>query len=254
MNASKKKSRKHDSRPVDDDLSSHAHRQLIGVVGLLLPPLLWLIAAWRPVEEVWPQWDLLSSVSAYYYTGAVSVFSGALFALAIFLFSYQGYRNEHHRRDRIAATIAGIAAILVAFFPTEAPKDFTAFPWWIEPMKYIHYSAAAALFCSFIFFSIFQFPRSNLKKEEFQLDKQVRNGIYYFCGAAIVVCLLWVVIASIMDGPIFWPETGALEFFAISWLVKGRVDKTAVTASKQTLHYARHPRELANDVRSAIRR
>jgi hypothetical protein len=253
MNASKRKTRKHDPKPENDDLSSHAHRQLIGIIGLLLPPMLWLIAAWRPLEGS-NRWDLLGSVSAYYYTGAVSVFSGALFALAVFLFSYNGYRNEHHRRDRIAAIIAGIAAILVAFFPTEVPEGFEMLPWWTQPMKIIHYSAAAALLCSFVFYCLFQFPRSNLKIEEFPRDKQIRNGIYYLCGAAIVICLLWAAIAAIMEAPIFWAETGALEFFAISWLVKGRVDKTAIAAGRQTLLYARHPQQLVNNVRSAIRK
>lgn len=253
MNAPERKTRKRDPKPATDDLSSHAHRQLIGVIGLLLPPMLWLIAAWRPVEQA-NRWDLLGSISAYYYSGAVSVFSGALFALAVFLFSYQGYRNEYHRRDRIAAVIAGIAAILVAFFPTEAPKNFEAPPWWTQPMEYVHYSAAVALFCSFVFFSLFQFPRSNLKKEKFPRDKQVRNGLYYFCGSAISACLLWAAIASIMGAPIFWAETGALEFFAISWLVKGRVDKTAAAAGRQTIRYARHPQQLVSDVKAAIRR
>ena len=38
-----------------DDLSSYAHRQLIGYIGLLLPLLLYLIAGWRPVHGM-PRW------------------------------------------------------------------------------------------------------------------------------------------------------------------------------------------------------
>jgi hypothetical protein len=47
-----------------DDLSSHAHRQLIGSLGLSLPLLLWLIAAWRPTAPL-PRWRPLDSVSDY---------------------------------------------------------------------------------------------------------------------------------------------------------------------------------------------
>lgn len=261
MNAPKRKTHKHDPKPESDDLSSRAHRQLIGIIGLLLPPMLWLIAGWRPVDES-QRWDLLDSVSAYYYTGAVSVFSGALIALAVFLFSYRGYHNKHQRRDRIAAIIAGIAAIFVAFFPTESPCgfpvknpcNFPLLPWWTTPTGWIHYSAATALFCSFIYFALVQFPKSNLTREEFSWDKQVRNGIYYFCGTIMALCLLWVAIAIFKEAPIFWAETGALEFFAISWLVKGRVDKTAIAAGRQTMHYARHPQELVSNVRSAIQK
>jgi hypothetical protein len=100
-----------------DDLSSHLHRQLIGYLGMTLPFLLWVIAGWRPTEGL-PRWGLLTSVSAYYYTGSVAAFVGILVALAAFLVTYRGYKNEQNRRDRIAAIIASVAAIGVAFFPT----------------------------------------------------------------------------------------------------------------------------------------
>ena len=68
-------------------LAGNAHRQLIGYVGLLLPVLLWLITGWRPIDGLQP-WKPLTSVSAYYYTGAVAAFTGMLVVLALFLFSY----------------------------------------------------------------------------------------------------------------------------------------------------------------------
>lgn len=77
-----------------DDQSSNAHRQLIGLLGLMLPPLVYLIAGLRPTQGL-PSWQLLSSISAYYYTGAVAAFVGILIALAVFLFTYSGYDNEY---------------------------------------------------------------------------------------------------------------------------------------------------------------
>jgi len=56
-----------------DDLSSHLHRQLIGWVALTLPFLLVIIAGWRPTAKL-QRWDLLDSISAYYYTGALAAF------------------------------------------------------------------------------------------------------------------------------------------------------------------------------------
>jgi len=50
----------------------------------MLPLLLWVIAGWRPTTGVQP-WELMSSVSAYYYTGAVAAFVGILVSLAVFL-------------------------------------------------------------------------------------------------------------------------------------------------------------------------
>ncbi|MCX6068017.1 MAG: hypothetical protein NT121_20070, partial [Chloroflexi bacterium] len=224
----------------------YAHRQLIGYVGMVLPPLLWLITIWRPtgVKDQVP-WAPLSSISAYYYTGAVSVFAGCLVALALFFFAYRGYNNEYGHRDRVAAFIAGLAAIVVAFFPSEAPIGLSEPSWWTVAMKNMHYAGAVFLFGSFIFFSLFQFPRSAENPEKLSADKQSRNRIYIFCGVAMVLSMVWVIVAIFMNASIFWPETLALEFFAVSWLVKGRADQTAIAVGKRTLHYGRHPRQLA---------
>ena len=236
-----------------DDLSSYALRQLIGWMGVVLPALLWLIAGWRPTEGL-HRWDLLGSVSAYYYTGAVSAFVGMLIALALIFFSYRGYNNKYRRRDRSAAIIAGAAAALVAVFPTGAPSNLPEPLWWTPLTGRIHIISAVVLFGAFIFFSLFQFPKSKVKRgETIPREKRVRNWIYKFCGLAMVACMLWAGIALITDAPIFWPEALALEFFAVSWLVKGRAPFTAVAAGRRALHYGRHPGQLVSEVQSAIR-
>ena len=234
-----------------DDLSSHAHRQLIGSIGLVLPVVLWLISGWRPLGE--HPWVPLSSVSAYYYSGAVSAFAGMLVALALFLFTYRGYDNKYSRRDRVAATIAGIAAVLIALFPTGAPADSLKLSWWTPRTGTIHLISAAFLFGSFIFFSIFQFPISSAEKTKpLPWDKKLRNIIYISCGVAIALCMVWVIYASFKGAPIFWPEVLALEFFAVSWLVKGRVYATVAAAGKRSFYYMRHPRKLVKEVQNAV--
>jgi hypothetical protein len=222
----------------DDDLSTHGHRQLIGGVGLVFPILLWLIAGLRPTGA--QPWIPLSSISAYYYTGAVSAFAGMLIALALFLFTYKGYANKYYRRDRFTAILAGTAAVLVALFPTQAPDNMMAPFWWTTRTGTIHLTSAAILFGCFIFFSLVQFPLSSVEKgKPLPREKKVRNTIYFSCGVAIAVCMLWVIYAVFTDAPIFWPEALALEFFAISWLVKGRAYTTVVVAGRKSLHYAR---------------
>ena len=216
--------------------------------------LLWVIAGLRPTAGLEP-WRILRSVSAYYYTGAVAAFVGVLIALAAFLFTYRGYDNKDRRRDRVAAIIAGVAAVVVAFFPTAAPRGLPEPSWWTLTIGIIHYVAAVVLFGSFIFFSLFLFTKSNLKPgQRAPWDKRARNGIYLLCGVAMVGCVLWALGAWLMDGPIFWPEALALEFFAVSWLAKGRADRTAINAGRRTLHYARHPGELVHRARNTIRR
>ena len=238
--------------PEPDDLSSYFHRQFIGSLGLALPVLLWLIAGLRPTDGL-PRWKVLSSVSAYYYTGSVAALVGILIALAVFLFTYRGYDNEHRRSDRIAAIVAGIAAVSVAFFPVEAPSDSLAPSWWTRWTGTLHYASAVVLFGAFIFFSLFLFPKTKVKDgEPLPRDKRARNRIYLSCGVAMLACMVWAGSALLARASIFWPEALALEFFAVSWLVKGRADWTAVAAAKRTLHYGRHPRQLVSDVWSAI--
>lgn len=239
--------------PEPDDLSSHAHRQFIGGSGLVLPLLLWVIAGLRPTPPL-PRWALLNSVSAYYYSGAVAAFVGILIALAVFLFTYRGYANQYHRRDRVAAVVAGGAAVLVAFFPTAAPEGLSAPSWWTTRTGITHYGSAVMLFGAFTYFALFLFPKSKVKKgEPLPPDKQTRNRIYLVCGVGMVAALAWAAVAAATRRPIFWPEALALEFFATSWLVKGRADRTLVAAGQRTLYYGGRPGELASKIRSVLR-
>jgi len=236
-----------------DDLSSHGHRQLIGWLGLALPVLLWVIAGLRPTEGLEP-WALLASVSAYYFTGAVAAFVGVLVALSVFLFTYRGYDNASHRWDRLAAIVAGSAAVLVAFFPTEAPPGVKAPLWWSPRSDTIHAAAATCLFGAFIVFSLFLFPKSGRPAgAPVRAAKRVRNGIYILCGVAMLACVAWVWVAKTRGAPIFWPESLALGFFAVSWLAKGRAHQTAATAAARVLHYGRHPVRMLASLRSSVR-
>jgi len=222
----------------EDDLSNHLHRQLIGYVGLLLPVALWLMAGLRPAAAFQEHpWKPLNSISAYYHTSAVPVLSGGLVALALFLFAYRGYKNEYRRRDRAAAIAAGIGALLAALFPGKAPGAVPRPLWWSDLVGQIHFVGAILLFGSFVFFSFFQFPRSSAGKlnlfkcprtgtQELDVGKWVRNWLYIACGVAISACLVWSLSAVIAHTSLFWAEALALEFFAASWLVKGRADKT----------------------------
>ena len=92
--------------------------------------------------------------------GAVAVFTGILAGLAIYFFTYSGYDNAHHWKDRITAVIAGTAAIGVACFPTIAPAPPLELPWWHPYLGTIHFYCATALFGGFIVFVLLPFPQS----------------------------------------------------------------------------------------------
>ena len=202
-----------------DDLSGHRHRQVIGCLGLALPILLVLLVRLRPNAPS-DEWSG-NSISAYYWTGAVSFFVGLLAALSLFLLTYRGYANESHKYDRGAAIIAGLAAALVAIFPTSPPSGIVPLPWWAEWIGKTHTVAAITLFSMFAVFSLWLF-RKTAPGEQPPGDKKRRNAIYLLCGLGIVASMAWAVVARKSGRPIFWPESFAIGFFAWSWLVKGQ--------------------------------
>jgi hypothetical protein len=218
--------------PPGDDRSGDAHRQLIGWLGFWLPWILVLIAAGRPIDPS-ARWTVLNSISAYYYTGAVAAFVGMLVALALFLLTYRGYDNKYGWVDRAAAVTAGVAALLVAFFPTDAPEGFPVLPWWTPPSAVVHYFSAIVLFAMFAVFCLWLFRLGT--SDPTPPDKRRRNLIYVLCGIVILISMAWAGIAGWKDKPIFIPESLALTAFAASWLTKGRAPRTIANAVRKTL-------------------
>ena len=219
------------SNPTNDvvkkplDLTHLAHRKLIGWLGIMLPLLVVVISWLFPVPSV--PWKMLDSISAFYYTSATGVFVGSLFALAMFLFTYGGYKGD--QADRILGCIAGTAALGVAFFPTKAPSHFTAPLWWVEWMGIAHYTFAILLFSSFIAFALWIFRKTSVKPNQpMPTEKLWRNRVFFVCGVVMIVSVLWVVVALKADKPIFLPEAIALGAFAISWLVKGQAHEPVI--------------------------
>ena len=215
------------------DLSHKTHRQLIGYLGILLPLILFILAGLRPTPSL-PRWDVLNSISAYYYTGAVATFVGILFALSLFLFTYGGY--EDSRADRVVGIIGGFCALGVAIFPTGPPGEVSAPSWWDSTIRALHYISAASLFIVFIIFSLWLFRKTKVPKGEApRSGKLWRNRLYLFCGLVMVVCVLWAGTSYFTAAPIFWPETIALVAFGVSWLVKGYGHESVLNKLKATL-------------------
>ena len=202
-----------------DDLSGDTHRRLIGWIGLLLPPLLIAIAIER---DGIARWRTLESISAYYYTGAVTPFVGMLVALALFLFTYRGFDNAYHKADRAVAIVAGAAALIVALFPTAAPADITPLAWWRPWTGVLHHAAAIVLFAMFAVFALWLFRLRPDGKTE---TTGWRNKVYLGCGALIIACIAWAGVNAKATREIFAPESIALVAFSFSWLVKGYADE-----------------------------
>ena len=229
-----------------DDGSSHLHRQLIGYLGAALPPLVWLIAGCRGAGDATP-WHLLPSISDYYYTGSVSAFVGLLVALGLVLLTYGGYINQDGHQDLWAARIAGLAALLVAAFPTRPGEGVPAPAWWEPVTGTIHIGSAVVLFLAFAYFALILFRKGKGPRDA---DKRVRNRIYLVCGVTILLAWAGTVALHFTHHPIFWPEAVMLWAFATSWLVKGRADVTL----KALVHNAvKEPRKAAKALVSAVK-
>ena len=216
-----------------DVLSLKAHRLIIGTLGFLMPALIFVLAGARPTPGL-PRWQPQWSVSAYYYTGAIGVFVGVLFALSLFLFSYQGYKGV--KADRVVGFVGGVAALFVAIFPTAAPTGLSPPAWWGDSTAVIHYIAAVVLFISFILFAIWLFRRSDKSsRRERGWDKNVRDDICLVCGLVMSGCVVWAAIAKRAVEPIFWPESIAIMAFAVSWLAKGEAFTSLIARAGKLL-------------------
>jgi len=198
--------------------SYHQLRRAIGYLGMALPFVL-LIG-----KIIFEGGGIEPSISDYYYTVMGDVFVGCLFAIGVFLWSYEGYEDGP---DNKVGNIACIGAIGTALFPT-APE----LPSLVQEITgYFHYLFALGFLGSLAYFSLFLFTKTGNQPPT--PAKLVRNRIYKYCGYAIAGSILAMVlfvatkklikyaVPEWLD-VVFWLETIAVMSFGFSWLIKGR--------------------------------
>jgi hypothetical protein len=204
-------------------LSYRNLRAIIGYVGLTLPVVLLLAGVVDGHIE--------SSISTYYYTKVGNVFTGALCVIGVFLLAY---RLASWAIDNVATTLAGIAALGVAFFHA-APKNAT-----LNQLRLadVHLTCAALLFILLGAISLFIFPRDMSPD---QPDRTWRVNCYMGLGALIWLSIVLMptlnaLVGSFYDGNhvFFILETICVMAFAVSFILKGHgqpsnpdFDKTA---------------------------
>lgn len=211
--------------------NTYTLRKIIGLLGMALPLLLFLFLLMSngPTHP-------LESISHYYYTRVSGIFMGILTMLAIFLIIYKGKAPI----DLIISCLAGVAALVVVFFPTGNITEIccdTSLPYSVTHLpnsrfrESLHYIAAAIFLGSLAYMSIFLFTKSNRTKHTCGVRKNQRNKIYKICGFLMVFALLFIFVAGFLKllpedfyaqhQLTFWMETLAVESFGISWLTKG---------------------------------
>ena len=183
-------------------------RRVVGWLAAVLPPLLVLGEPLVFDDRPFP----LGSLSAYYYSGFREVFVGFLCAIGVFLVIYKW---PEHTRESWASTGAGLAVVVVAFFPTGKPGDKVATTplqdllgqEWVER---IHFLAAA----------VFIFLLSRIS-HYWAKHRHERQRLHKACEVVILAALGLAALEGLTD----WPDYGILiaEFaavwaFATSWL------------------------------------
>lgn len=204
------------------EVSPH-YRTAIGVLGIALPPVLWLIGAIRGVT-----WQ--GSISAYYHTVMGDIFVGILWVIGVFLFFYtyhpQDRKNARSENPAVKSgeldawlgKAAGLSAIIVSLFPTNPPPEAPVQP---PTIGMIHGIAAAVLFLCLSMFPLKLFSQSRGSESKYRsigygmLAVLVALAIYQFSPRSVREA-----IAALR--PVFWLETVLILLFGWGWLAKGR--------------------------------
>lgn len=205
-------------------LETHPHyRTAIGVLGISLPVIAILssLLQGRPLEN---------SISAYYYREVRDVFVGILWVIGVFLFFYR-YRPyqpqdpstadkpgaiKSGQADAWLGKVAGIAAVLVALFPTNpqgVPLD-------VPLIGRVHGFAALVLFTCLALFPLLLFSQSEKRRNVYRTYGWVMLGLLALTVAYVLAP------ESVQQGlaswnPILVLETLLILVFGISWFDKG---------------------------------
>lgn len=195
-------------------------RLLVGVIGILLP--LVLVLGNIPFEG----WVVRGSISEYYYTNLRDVFVGSLFAIAVFLLCYQGFRDKEVLTDNVLANLAGIFALGIAIFPTERAVDPIALA---TDIGKVHYAFTGLFFGTLAYLSIARFTRTD-PDDEITEAMKLEIRIYQACGWTLVFLIVLIALVQLTSigsslkrwSPVFWLESLAIAVFGLSWLTKSR--------------------------------
>ena len=188
----------------------------MGIIGIFLPLLLWLVA------YVISSQGLLPSMSAYYHSVARDVFVGALFAIGAAAFLYKGYSHK----ENIAMNLAGIFAVGVAVFPTDCPDEIARTMCEGPTFRGIHATSAILFFLMIAYVCLFR-SKDTLSTVKDEARRKRFSRLYLIIGILMILLPLLVLIKSYgymnfigVRSAVFWMEALAIWSFSAFWLVK----------------------------------
>lgn len=206
----------------------NALRFMTGILGTTWPLILVAADNWfyGPTPRV------RGSISAYYHSGMHDWFVGVLFAIAPMLIAYKLF--EVHL-DNLLSTLAGIAAFVVALFPTgraSAVDSLTAFQrkYGETTLQHVHFAAAVVfagcLIGLSILFAIREYQRDRWRVSgEAHFSPTAWAGFHTLMAAVMALAIGFLLVTwrmGALDGHrLFIAESLICIAFGLSWLTKG---------------------------------
>lgn len=208
-------------------------RFLIGVLGLMLVLATWLGSALLPDG----QWALRGSLSAYYYSGMREFFTCTLAATGVFLIAYKAFQRS---LENVITLVAGLAIVLVSFFPTTRPAEIKA-TFGLTPLQaglgettvgVIHGVSALVFILLLAVISYLFGAREGARDVPApgaRFGATFWKWLHWGCAGVIVLACLFFLLHTVgvpfgswIDGHALWlTEVVALAAFATSWMCKG---------------------------------
>jgi len=203
-------------------------RALVGVIGVALPFVLVGVSHLLLGESPW----LRTSLSAYYYSGAREVFTGSLVAAGAFLVTY---KVAERSLDNTLSLVAGVAALVVAGFPTgRDPGSSIPLTGLQERLgegvvQAVHFTAAAVFIGSLAAISYFFGRREGDRPQERATGRarytpQFWRAFHWTCAGLIVLAVAYLLLRQVVRGDdyaLLETETVSALAFGASWLAKG---------------------------------
>ena len=193
--------------PTRPEIDHRTIKLIVGVIALTLAHLTNFFAE-----------SSITSISAAYYEGgwSLNIFVGFLFAIAAFLFAYNGESTG----EMLLSKVAAIAALGVAMFPCKCGDH-------LEIIANVHGISAAVMFLILAFLCYVFLCRARKKGHPQAMS---RVYIYAICGITIIAAILTLAFDHFSGGTIsaklprltFYCERAALIAFGVSWLTASR--------------------------------
>jgi hypothetical protein len=195
-------------KPVRIEIEHHTIKLIVGVIAISLAILTSLFSK-TPLE----------SISASYYEEGWSstIFIGFLFAIAAFLFAYNG-RSVF---ELIISKIAAVCALGVAMFPCSCGGHEEIIP-------HVHYISAGIMF---LILAAFCFSFLKRARSKGHVQARYRVFIYAASGITILASISMIgldlalkeAISTKISRLTFICEAVALVAFGIAWLTASRI-------------------------------